>query len=171
MHGLGIAFLPFLLVLGLVYLFFGIRYKRSKKFRGRVIESKGTEIVYYGGRFCDEIYETYEVVYYYKGQPHQGEVCTSKKGLKPGASVDVYVYDPNGIHEIETDIYWRKFKLFAACSICMGIIMIVFILVIYRLPDRMNDRSNVSENHTYSSVLTDEEIEQLKKQVIYDYDQ
>lgn len=127
MHGVAIVFLPFLLVIEMVYLFYGIRYKKSKKFRGRVVDSKGTEIVYLGGRFWDEIYETYEVVYYYKGQPHQGEVCTNRTGLKPGASVDVYVYDPKGKHEIETDIYWRKFIRFAAygsfvIAICILII-------------------------------------------------
>ena len=163
MHGsgLGIVFLPFVLVLEMVYLFYGIRYKKSKKIKGRVIDSKGSEIVYYGGRLWDEIYETYDVRYFYKNQMFEDEVRTNVTGLKPGYPIDVYVYDLDGRHEVQTDIYWRKFKMFAGYSAFLIVVVIMASFMIWGIyKSNENDRLRYTHYNYYNS----EEYEQIKKQ-------
>lgn len=118
-------FLPIFVFLGIVYLVSGIRYKKSKKFRGRVIDSKEVEIVHFG-RDGGEIYETYYVSYAFRGKILKGEVRTTETGLRPGAKIDVYVYDPEGVHEIQSDIDWKHFKLYAMAGLVMVIMFLIF---------------------------------------------
>ena len=124
---LSLVFLPFFIFLGIAYFVSGIRYKKSKMFRGRVIDSIDTEIVYFG-RNRGEIYETYDVCYEYKGQTLRGEVCTNEKGLRPGDKINVYVYDPDYYHEIQSDIAWRKFQMFSSCGV---VVIVIFLMLMF----------------------------------------
>lgn len=112
------------LFLTIIYLIKGIRYKKSKYFRGKVIYSRGTKIVVVNRR-RGEIYETYNVSYEYKGKTLEGEVCTSEKGLEPGDDIFIYIYDPEGVHEIQSDINWRKFKFSAGFSLLMTVVFLI----------------------------------------------
>jgi len=140
--------LPICWFLTIIYWIKGIRYKKSKYFRGKVIYSRGTKIVYFGRRRRGgKIYETYYVSYEYKGETLQGEVCTSEKGLEPGDDIYVYIYDPEGVHEIQSDINWRKFKFSAGFSL---LITVVF-LISWSL--RSSIETTAPQTHSYDEYL------------------
>ena len=110
----------------------GIKYKKSIIYKGEVQNSIKTEIVRIKGRHhAGEIYETYDVLYKYKGELLRGEVCTREKGLKHGDKIDVYVYENGGFPEIQSDIYWRRSEL-AGPAVCVTVI-VVFILGLFYL--------------------------------------
>ena len=142
----GLAFLPFVLLLVMVDMISGIKYKKSKKFKGRVIDSIDTEIVYFGRRY-GEIYETYDVCYNYKGQTLRGEVCTDETGLRRGDKIDVYVYDPDNLHEIQSDIGWRKSQIFAGCAVGIIVILLMFFLFMWAM-DQTNYDSQYKDKVT-----------------------
>lgn len=122
--------LPVFILFILIDLYWGIRYKKSSKYKGKVIDSLNTEIVRLEGyRGYGEIYETYDVWYDYKGEILRGEVCTSQKGLKPGASIDVYVYDKDGNHEIQSDISWRRLET----EMQFGVMLLIIVITIAAL--------------------------------------
>ncbi len=124
--------IPILVIFTIIYWILGIRYKKSKYFRGKVIYSRGTKIVEVNSR-RGEIYETYNVSYDYKGKTLEGEVCTSEKGLEPGDDIFVYIYDPEGVHEIQSDINWRKFKFSAGCSLFVIVFFLILSFLIWDL--------------------------------------
>ena len=159
---LGIGFfIPVFIFLAIINWILGIRYKKSKKFRGKVIDSKGTEIVKINSR-CGEIYETYNVSYDYKGKMLEGEVCTSEKGLKPGANIVVYIYDPEGVHEIQSDINWRKYKFYAGYSLFVIALFLMLSLLIWSLRSSMETTAPQTHSYTHVSDYNDEE---MKKQI------
>ena len=170
---LGIVLLPIFISLGIVYLVSGIRYKKSKKFRGRVIDSKEVEIVHFG-RDGGEIYETYYVSYAFRGKILKGEVRTTETGLRPGAKIDVYVYDPEGVHEIQSDIDWKHFKLYAMAGSVMVIMFLIFGLIAWGMEHIDNDsnyKNTVTfgnQNHTYE--LSEEFIENNEESLEYLHD-
>lgn len=145
------------LFLTIIYLIKGIRYKKSKYFRGKVIYSRGTKIVVVNRR-RGEIYETYNVSYEYKGKTLEGEVCTSEKGLEPGDDIFVYIYDPEGVHEIQSDINWRKFKFSAGFSLLMTVVF----LISWSL--RSSIETTAHRKQPFTHVLG-EDYEEIQKQV------
>ncbi len=148
--------------LAIVNWILGIRYKKSKKFRGKVIDSKGAEIVKINSR-CGEIYETYNVSYDYKGKTLEGEVCTSEKGLKPGANIVVYIYDPEGVHEIQSDINWRKFKFYAWYSLLMTTLFLMSLLLIWYVLSSMEYPAPKTHSYTH---FDEEEMKKLVEEYL-----
>jgi hypothetical protein len=136
----------------------GIRYKKSKYFRGKVIYSRGTKIVVVNSR-RGEIYETYTVSYDYKGKTLEGEVCTSEKGLEPGDDIFVYIYDPEGVHEIQSDIAWRKFKFSAGFSLLMTVVF----LISWSL--RSSIETTAPQTHSYTH-FDEEEMKKLVEEYL-----
>lgn len=161
MEAIGLVFLPFLLSILIVYLFLGIRYKKSTKHKGRVIESTDTEIVSFSSVFR-EIYETYDVWYEYKGEMKRGEVCTNRTRLRPGDSIDVYVYDKNGIYEIQNDIYWRKFMHCVGAFIIAGAFCIIALLLFWGMSLSSQNQSYgvcIKQDFSHATDYNDELIE------------
>lgn len=144
------------LFLTIIYWIKGIRYKKSKYFRGKVIYSRGTKIVVVNRR-RGEIYETYNVSYEYKGKTLEGEVCTSEKGLEPGDDIFIYIYDPEGVHEIQSDINWRKFKFSAGFSLLMTVVF----LISWSL--RSSIETTAPQTHSYTDIFLYDDKEKEKQ--------
>ena len=137
------------LIIMIVEFCLGIRYKKSSIYKGEVQDSIKTEIVRIGGgRGAGEIYETYDVLYEYNGKLLRGEVCTREKGLKHGDKIDVHVYEEGDFHEIQSDIYWRKFKL-TAVGCCVAVVAVIF-LWLYILSSEYT-RSSQQHSYTHSA--------------------
>lgn len=152
--------IPIYWFLTIIYWIKGIRYKKSKYFRGKVIYSRGTKIVVVNrrrNRRRGEIYETYNVSYEYKGKTLEGEVCTSEKGLEPGDDIFVYIYDPEGVHEIQSDINWRKFKLYAGFSLLMTVVF----LISWSL--RSSIETTAPQTHSYTDIFPYDDKEKEKQ--------
>lgn len=148
--------IPIYWFLTIIYWIKGIRYKKSKYFRGKVIYSRGTKIVVVNRR-RGEIYETYNVSYEYKGKTLEGEVCTSEKGLEPGDDIFIYIYDPEGVHEIQSDINWRKFKLYAGFSLLMTVVF----LISWSL--RSSIETTAPQTHSYTDIFPYDDKEKEKQ--------
>ena len=168
MEVLGIfVLLLFWLSMVLVNLFLGIRYKKSTIYKGRVIESIDSEIVSFS-RASQEIYETYDVVYEYKGEMKSARVRTNRTRLKPGDSIDVYVYDKNGIYEIQNDIYWRKFNNAAGACIVAAALGLMFLLILLGLslaPKNQSNQSGMRQSSSYTTNYDAEKMNVIQKQV------
>ena len=154
-------FMVIYLISLLVEYWLGIRYKKSSIYKGEVQDSIKTEIVRIKGRrFAGEIYETYDVLYEYKGELLRGEVRTREKGLKHGDKIDVHVYENGGFPEIQSDIYWRRSE-FAGPAVCVTVI-VVFMLGLYLFCAGLN-RS--SQQHSYMRSVGYNEEPSLDKYV------
>jgi hypothetical protein len=82
-------------------------------------------------------------------------VCTSEKGLEPGDDIFIYIYDPEGVHEIQSDINWRKFKFSAGFSLLMTVVFLI----------SWSLRSSIETTHSYTH-FDEEEMKKLVEEYL-----